>query len=605
MEITGNGSVVRGLGGARGFGEIEIARSDDGSTRLSLEAVFGDGLSYLGRSYAADQLWVNTNGTVTFGSAFAAYPTATNGALSRAMIAPFWADVDTRLDGEGDESGGIWVDVNATGGVVTITWDAVGVYRRRADDPNTFQLQLFDRGDGDFDIVYRYDTIGWTIGTGEGDVGARAGLFGGGAGPLLIETRDGYDVLGDLDERLGPSGIQGMWIYEMRDGVVVNVEPVGQDITGGTGGDTLEGGAAEDVMDGGGGDDRIDGGAGADVIEGGAGGDTISGGAGDDTIEGGSGDDRLEGDGGSSGDGVGDDVLLGGFGNDRADGGAGNDSIGGGGGGDTLLGGAGNDTLDGGDGDDRLTGDADGDSGADLLWGGTGDDTLEGGGGNDRLTGGAGDDILRGGDGNDTLDGSDGADTIDGGAGDDVIRGGATAADLRDVVYGGDGNDTIDGGYGNDSLRGDVGADVIAGGFGADTVIGGGGNDTLTGSAFGDQISGGAGNDFINGGFGSDRVNGGYGADAFFHLGIADHGSDWIQDFSHRQGDFLSFGAATATAGQFQVNYATTPGAGTAQTAEAFIIYRPTGQILWALVDGEGARSINLQIAGDVFDLIG
>lgn len=129
MEITGNGSVVRGLGGARGFGEIEIARSDDGSTRLSLEAVFGDGLSYLGRSYAADQLWVNTNGTVTFGSAFAAYPTATNGALSRAMIAPFWADVDTRLDGEGDESGGIWVDVNATGGVVTITWDAVGVYR--------------------------------------------------------------------------------------------------------------------------------------------------------------------------------------------------------------------------------------------------------------------------------------------------------------------------------------------------------------------------------------------------------------------------------------------------------------------------------------------
>ena len=38
---------------------------------------------------------------------------------------------------------------------------------------------------------------------------------------------------------------------------------------------------------------------------------------------------------------------------------------------------------------------------------------------------------------------------------------------------------------------------------------------------------------------------------------------------------------------------------------EAFVIYRPTGQILWALVDGAGQDSINLQIGGDVFDLLG
>ncbi|MDP2520791.1 hypothetical protein, partial [Shimia thalassica] len=37
---------------------------------------------------------------------------------------------------------------------------------------------------------------------------------------------------------------------------------------------------------------------------------------------------------------------------------------------------------------------------------------------------------------------------------------------------------------------------------------------------------------------------------------------------------------------------------------EAFIIYRPTGQIMWALVDGAGQESIHLQVGGSVFDLM-
>ena len=453
MPVTGDGTVVNGLGGARGFGETQMARSDDGSIRLSLGAVFEDGFRYFGRSYSADNLFLNTNGTVSFGRREASYPTAANRDINQDIIAPFWADVDTRLDGEGFESGGIWVDVDAARDVVTITWDAVGVYRRRADDPNTFQLQLFDRGDGDFDIVFRHDTTDWTIGTAEGDVGARAGLYVRGSDPLLIETRDGFDALEDLDERLGPDGRPGLWLYEMRVG--------------------------------------------------------------------------------------------------------------------------------------------------------TRNDTLDGGAGNDRLQGGAGNDVLRGGDGNDTLEGSDGADTLDGGAGHDLIRGGATGADLRDDIFGGSGRDTIDGGHGNDQLRGDGGDDMIAGGFGADTVIGGTGNDTLTGSAFGDMLFGSEGDDFINGGFGSDRMNGGTGSDAFFHLGIANHGNDWIQDFNAAQDDFLYHGNADVGIEQFQVNYARTADAGRSNVAEAFVIYKPTGQILWALVDGQAQDSIELRIGGDFFDLLG
>ncbi|MDO6482731.1 calcium-binding protein [Shimia thalassica] len=218
----------------------------------------------------------------------------------------------------------------------------------------------------------------------------------------------------------------------------------------------------------------------------------------------------------------------------------------------------------------------------------------------ERLTGGLGDDTLNGGNGNDTLIGGEGNDTLIGGDSED---------DRRDVIYGGEGNDSINGGYGNDELRGDAGNDIIAGGFGADTVIGGTGDDTLTGSAFGDQIFGGDGNDFINGGWGYDLVNGGAGADRFFHIGIADHGSDWIQDYNAAEGDVLQFGIATATRSQFQVNTTHTATAagersGDDNVEEAFVIYRPTGQIMWALVDGAGQSSINLQIGQDVFDLL-
>ncbi len=241
-----------------------------------------------------------------------------------------------------------------------------------------------------------------------------------------------------------------------------------------------------------------------------------------------------------------------------------------------------------------------GTAGDDILQSGIGQAVLFGYEGNDRLTGSTNDDSLYGGDGSDILIG---------GAGNDVIIGGDTTADLRDVAYGGDGDDSIDGGYGNDELRGDAGNDNIAGGFGADTVIGGTGNDVLTGSAYGDVIFGGDGFDFINGGFGHDRVNGGTGADRFYHLGIFDHGSDWIQDYNAADGDVLVFGNAAATAADFQINLAhTADGAGVrsgdANVQEAFVIYRPTGQIMWALVDGAGQSEINIQIGGVVTDLL-
>ncbi|MEX5728455.1 Ca2+-binding RTX toxin-like protein [Rhodovulum iodosum] len=241
---------------------------------------------------------------------------------------------------------------------------------------------------------------------------------------------------------------------------------------------------------------------------------------------------------------------------------------------------------------------------ADELTGGNGDDEISGNGGDDTLMAGGGADHVTGDDGDDTIHGGDGPDTLNGGAGNDTIYGGETVADLRDVIYGGEGDDFIDAGYGNDQVFGMGGADTIAGGFGADTLQGQDGDDVITGSALSDLVYGGAGNDFVNGGFGFDRINGGAGADKFYHLGVADHGSDWIQDYSSGEGDVLLFGNAAASADDFRVTFVETASAGTAGVEEAFVIYRPTGQIMWALIDGGGEAEINIEIDGTVFDLL-
>ena len=239
-----------------------------------------------------------------------------------------------------------------------------------------------------------------------------------------------------------------------------------------------------------------------------------------------------------------------------------------------------------------------------FLTGSEGADTLRGGLGQDTLLGLGGSDVLEGRDGNDELRGGDGSDTLIGGNGDDFLFGGDSTADLRDILYGGAGNDSLNGGYGNDELRGDAGNDTLLGDFGADMLIGGAGDDMLVGGPLGDELYGGAGNDTLNGGFGHDRMNGGTGADRFYHLGIADHGSDWIQDYNAAEGDVLVFGQSGATPAQFQINYAETLRAGVAGVPEVFVIYKPTGQILWALVDGGAQDHIYLQLGGRVYDLL-
>ena len=74
--------------------EHAIPRNDD-SFSSSVEMPFP--VDFYGQRY--DHLWVNNNGNVTFDAPLSEYTPFGLKATSRAIIAPFFADVDTRAAG--------------------------------------------------------------------------------------------------------------------------------------------------------------------------------------------------------------------------------------------------------------------------------------------------------------------------------------------------------------------------------------------------------------------------------------------------------------------------------------------------------------------------
>ena len=394
-------------------------------------------------------------------------------------------------------------------------------------------------------------------------------LLDGGAGADVLDGQGGTDEVtyasrsADVTVSLNGAADDG----EAGEGDNVTAE----NVTTGSGNDTLTGdgndnrlvaGAGNDTIDGGGGADYMDGGADRDIVSyaGRIGGVTVSlNGAADDgapgegdnavnmeDIAGGDGDDDLTGDGGPnaiSGNG-GADTLHGGGGADTLNGGEGADTLLGGDGADLFSGGAGEDAvsyadhadavaadLDGAVGDDGNA--ADGAAGArdtinsdvEDLTGTAGDDLLAGDAGPNKINGGAGGDFIGGGDGNDILNGGSDNDTISGGNGDDQVNGDAG----HDLLDGELGNDQIDGGPGIDfvsySGRSAPVVASLATSFGngqagendsilnAEALLGGVASDTLTGDAGPNYIDGQGGNDTVTGGSGVDTLYGNDGND--------------------------------------------------------------------------------------------
>ncbi|HEY0971218.1 MAG TPA: nidogen-like domain-containing protein [Gemmatimonadales bacterium] len=208
-----------------GFRTNTLARNDDGSTGpVSL----GFTVNFFGSEFAS--AFVNNNGNITFDSPLSTYTPFNLTTTSRIIIAPYFADVDTRnLASAPTQYGTSTVDGRAAFGV---SWDGVGYYNSAANRLNFFQLILIDRSDilaGDFDFEFNYGSMQWEAGSASGGSGGLGGSC----------ARAGYSNGRDVSHELpgsaqcgafidgGPNSLQdaGRYVFQVRNGSVINPNP--------------------------------------------------------------------------------------------------------------------------------------------------------------------------------------------------------------------------------------------------------------------------------------------------------------------------------------------------------------------------------------------
>jgi Ca2+-binding RTX toxin-like protein len=295
-----------------------------------------------------------------------------------------------------------------------------------------------------------------------------------------------------------------------------------ENVTGGSGNDSLTGNSGVNVLTGGAGNDTLDGGAGADTMVGGAGNDTYTvDDAGDvvtealnegtDTVQ--SSISRtldpnvenltLTGSANINGTGNGlANVITGNSGDNILDGGAGADTMAGGAGSDTyIVDNAGDVATEvGNQGTDTVQSSVSytiGPNVENLTLTGSGNINGTGNGLDNTITGNSGANVLTGNAGNDTLDGGAGGDTMVGGPGNDTYVVDNVADTVTELT--GQGTDTTLSsisrtlsanvenltltGSGNINGTGNTLANVITGNGGNNVLTGGGSNDTLIGNA--------------------------------------------------------------------------------------------------------------------------
>jgi hypothetical protein len=244
LAVLGLAAVATTPGPAVASGAVEslagctsqsIPRNDDGSSQ-AVPLPFSP--NFFGDTY--NQLWVNNNGNVTFDGPLSTFTPDPILDTNQVIIAPFWADVDTRGTASSLVTYGsaVYGDRPA----FCANWVNVGYYASHTDKLNSFQLLLVERSDigaGDFDIVMNYDRVQWETGDasgGTGGLGGDSARMGYSNGVDEAFEWPGSDVDGAFLDGSGAglannsrnSFVTGRYIFEVRNGA----PPAGGTVSG-------------------------------------------------------------------------------------------------------------------------------------------------------------------------------------------------------------------------------------------------------------------------------------------------------------------------------------------------------------------------------------
>jgi hypothetical protein len=209
ITILGNGPVnvasatwapQRGSGGPCGcwvepdanYALAVLPNDDQSSDTIMLPFTF----ELFGAQY--DHLWINNNGNISFDSPWWVYTAEGFPDSNYVMVAPFWADVDTRdtsfydADSTNDVPNGSVV-YRITDHALYVNWIDVGYFSHHGDKRNSFQLIITDGTDpvipGGNNVSFCYKDMQWTTGdASQGDMG-----FGGIAATVGVNEGDGVE----------------------------------------------------------------------------------------------------------------------------------------------------------------------------------------------------------------------------------------------------------------------------------------------------------------------------------------------------------------------------------------------------------------------------
>ena len=223
---------------ADGFTLTDLGIGDDrsfptsGTTGVSLG--FSSAINFFGGFY--NGVFVNNNGNVSLGARNTFYSNVNMESLPARVIAPFYANVDTRFAGSTVKYGRGAVDGH---NAFLVNWLDVDYHTSSAahTNRNSFQLVLIDRTDlgaGNFDMEFNYDQVRWESSfstggdaNGLGGSSARVGWTANNGTLEAIYQMDGSNVAGSfLDGNLISglvhnsfmSEVDGRYVYRFRNG---------------------------------------------------------------------------------------------------------------------------------------------------------------------------------------------------------------------------------------------------------------------------------------------------------------------------------------------------------------------------------------------------